>query len=58
MRPGSLQQVIQPVGGGITTTTSKTQGYRFNYIPPKKPYHPDIFASRVGDHGVHHGVRY
>lgn len=33
-------------------------GYRFNYIPPKEPYHPDIFASRMGEHGVHHGVNY
>lgn len=46
-----------------TTTTTVVQpdiirGYRFNYIPPTQPYHPDIFASRVGEHGVHQGVRY
>lgn len=35
-----------------------THGYRFNYLPPERPYQPDIFASRVGEHGVHNGNRY
>lgn len=38
--------------------TQTTHGYRFNYIPPEQPYHPDIFASRMGEHGVHHGHHY
>jgi hypothetical protein len=46
-------QVIQP-----TTATHTTHGYRFNYLPVNEPYHPDIFASRVGEHGTHRGVNY
>ena len=47
----------------VTTTTQKfvdqpAQGYRFNYLQYNEPYNPDIFASRVGEHGVHRGVPY
>jgi hypothetical protein len=34
------------------------QGYRFNYLPVEKPFQPNIFASRVGEHGVYQGTRY
>lgn len=43
----------------VTTTTGYTStGYKFNYLPVDKPYEPDVFASRVGEHGTHHGHRY
>lgn len=42
----------------ITTTHQPTHGYRFNYLPVDEPYHPDVFASRIGEHGVYHGHRY
>lgn len=36
----------------------KTQGYRFNYLPVDRTYEPEIFGSRVGEHGVYKGHRF
>lgn len=52
---------VQPPTQVVTTTTHTqrpAQGYKFNYLPAERPYQPEIFASRVGEHGVYNGVRY
>lgn len=48
--------VSQPIHQ--TTSVNLGSGYKFNYLPVDKPFEPDVFASRVGEHGVHHGHRY
>lgn len=63
LKSGPPPVATQPV---VTTTTTvnqpvlhqTSQGYRFNYLPADRSFEPDIFASRVGEHGVHHGHRY
>ena len=53
--------VNQPVTTFHPTTSvidRKSQGFKFNYLPVDEPYHPDVFASRVGEHGSHHGHKY
>lgn len=52
VQPVTTTQVIQPVG---TSVVQSTQGYRFNYLPPERPYQPNIFASRVGEAIIHNG---
>jgi hypothetical protein len=42
-------RAVEPVRGG---------GYMFNYLPASRTFEPDIFASRVGEHGVHKGNYY
>jgi len=55
---------VTTTGGHTTTTTTNVvqphvEGYKFNYLPVNEPYRPNIFASRVGEHGIHSsGVRY
>lgn len=56
-----VQQVVTPVTQTQTTTVVQkqpVQGYRFNYLPVDQPFHPNIFASRVGEHGVYNGHAY
>ena len=54
-----LNQPPPPTFHQTTSTIErKTQGFKFNYLPVDEPYHPDVFASRVGEHGSHHGHKY
>lgn len=49
------QHVVVPE---VRKTVSTTEGYRFNYLPVNEPFRPEVFASRVGEHGVYRGNRY
>lgn len=49
---------VPPPVTTVHTSMQPTYGYRFNYIPPEQYYHPDIFASRVGEHGYLRGHHY
>ena len=45
-------------GSPVQQTTSVSHGFKFNYLPVDKPFEPDVFASRHGEHGTHHGHHY